>query len=174
MNILSVGTGIEEHAAYGIDFIRAVAWIKEHLPLAKTSGGVSNLSFAFRGNNAVREAMHSAFLYHAVRAGLDMGIVNPSMLQIYDDIEPNLLRAVEDVILNRTPEATETLIALADQLKLMKEEGATTSDTRNGRLAKGQHRGTTAIRTEQGRRQLSSGRHHGGAACLRQQPGGGD
>lgn len=137
VNILSVGTGIEEHAAYGIDFIRAVAWIKEHLPLAKTSGGVSNLSFAFRGNNTVREAMHSAFLYHAVRAGLDMGIVNPSMLQIYDDIEPNLLRAVEDVILNRTPEATETLIALADQLKLMKEEGATTSDTRVADWRKG-------------------------------------
>ena len=137
VNILSVGTGIEEHAAYGIDFIRAVAWIKEHLPLAKTSGGVSNLSFAFRGNNTVREAMHSAFLYHAVRAGLDMGIVNPSMLQIYDDIEPNLLRAVEDVILNRTPEATETLIALADQLKLLKEEGATTSDTRVADWRKG-------------------------------------
>ncbi|MBQ6681704.1 MAG: homocysteine S-methyltransferase family protein [Prevotella sp.] len=137
VNILSVGTGIEEHAAYGIDFIRAVAWIKEHLPLAKTSGGVSNLSFAFRGNNAVREAMHSAFLYHAVRAGLDMGIVNPSMLQIYDDIEPNLLRAVEDVILNRTPEATETLIALADQLKLLKEEGTTTSNTRVADWRKG-------------------------------------
>ena len=137
VNILSVGTGIEEHAAYGIDFIRAVAWIKEHLPLAKTSGGVSNLSFAFRGNNTVREAMHSAFLYHAVRAGLDMGIVNPSMLQIYDDIEPNLLRAVEDVILNRTPEATETLIALADQLKLQKEEGATTSNTRVADWRKG-------------------------------------
>jgi 5-methyltetrahydrofolate--homocysteine methyltransferase len=137
VNILSVGTGIEEHAAYGIDFIRAVAWIKEHLPLAKTSGGVSNLSFAFRGNNTVREAMHSAFLYHAVRAGLDMGIVNPSMLQIYDDIEPNLLRAVEDVILNRTPEATETLIALADQLKLQKEEGTTTSDTRVADWRKG-------------------------------------
>lgn len=117
VNILSVGTGIAEHALYGIDFIKAVAWIKENLPDAKTSGGVSNLSFAFRGNNVVREAMHSAFLYHAVRAGLDMGIVNPAMLQVYDEIEPQLLKAVEDVILNRHPQATETLIALAEELK---------------------------------------------------------
>ena len=117
VNILSVGTGIAEHAHYGIDFIRAVTWIKENLPYAKTSGGVSNLSFAFRGNNVVREAMHSAFLYHAVRAGLDMGIVNPTMLQVYDEIEPRLLNAVEDVILNRHPQATEVLIALAEELK---------------------------------------------------------
>ncbi len=113
VNILSVGTGISEHAAYGIDFIRAVEWIKKHLPLAKTSGGVSNLSFAFRGNNAVREAMHSAFLYHAIRSGLDMAIVNPSMLQVYDDIDPQLLEAVEDVILNRRADATERLINIA-------------------------------------------------------------
>ena len=88
VNILSVGTGLKEHQAYGVDFIRAVGWIKEHLPLAKTSGGVSNLSFSFRGNNKVREAMHSVFLYHAIREGLDMAIVNPGMLQVYDDIEP--------------------------------------------------------------------------------------
>ena len=117
VNILSVGTGISEHANYGRDFIRAVAWIKEHLSYAKTSGGVSNLSFAFRGNNVVREAMHSAFLYHAIRAGLDMAIVNPSMLQVYDEIEPRLLKAVEDVILNTDAEATDRLIALADELK---------------------------------------------------------
>jgi len=117
VNILSVGTGISEHADYGRDFIRAVAWMKEHLPYAKTSGGVSNLSFAFRGNNVVREAMHSAFLYHAVKAGLDMAIVNPSMLQVYDEIEPRLLKAVEDVILNTDGEATERLIVLADELK---------------------------------------------------------
>ena len=126
VNILSVGTGIEEHANYGIDFIKAVAWIKEHLPEAKTSGGVSNLSFAFRGNNVVREAMHSVFLYHAVRAGLDMGIVNPAMLQVYDEIEPDLLKAVEDVILNRSLQATETLIALAEELK---ERAASHSQT---------------------------------------------
>ena len=117
VNILSVGTGIEEHQNYGVDFIRAVEWIKQNLPHAKTSGGVSNLSFAFRGNNKVREAMHSVFLYHAIRAGLDMAIVNPSMLQVYDDIEPDLLRAVEDVILNTDNEATERLLNLADELK---------------------------------------------------------
>ena len=117
VNILSVGTGISEHAAYGIDFICAVEWIKQNLPMARTSGGVSNLSFAFRGNNAVREAMHSAFLYHAIRAGLDMAIVNPSMLQVYDDIDPTLLKAVEDVILNTDDGATERLITLSDQLK---------------------------------------------------------
>ena len=113
VNILSVGTGLKEHQAYGVDFIRAVGWIKQNLPLAKTSGGVSNLSFSFRGNNKVREAMHSVFLYHAIREGLDMAIVNPGMLQVYDDIEPTLLKAVEDVILNTDDEATERLISLA-------------------------------------------------------------
>ena len=117
VNILSVGTGLKEHQAYAVDFIRAVKWIKANLPLAKTSGGVSNLSFAFRGNNKVREAMHSVFLYHAVRAGLDMAIVNPSMLQVYDDIDPALLKAVEDVILNTDDGATERLIAQAEELK---------------------------------------------------------
>ncbi len=117
VNILSVGTGLKEHQAYAVDFIRAVKWIKQNLPLAKTSGGVSNLSFAFRGNNKVREAMHSVFLYHAVRAGLDMAIVNPSMLQVYDDIDPALLKAVEDVILNTDDGATERLIAQAEALK---------------------------------------------------------
>jgi len=116
VNILSVGTGLKEHQAYGVDFIRAVGWIKEHLPLAKTSGGVSNLSFSFRGNNKVREAMHSVFLYHAIREGLDMAIVNPGMLQVYDDIEPTLLKAVEDVILNTDDGATERLITLAATL----------------------------------------------------------
>ena len=113
VNILSVGTGLKEHQSYAVDFIRAVEWIKQHLPLAKTSGGVSNLSFSFRGNNKVREAMHSVFLYHAIRAGLDMAIVNPGMLQVYDDIEPTLLKAVEDVILNTDDGATERLINIA-------------------------------------------------------------
>ena len=121
VNILSVGTGIEEHAKYAVDFIEAVRWIKTNLPGALTSGGVSNLSFAFRGNNAVREAMHSAFLYHAIKAGMDMAIVNPSMLQIYDDIEPELLRCVEDVIFDTDPKATERLI---DKASRMKEEAA--------------------------------------------------
>ena len=116
VNILSIGTGIEEHARYAIDFIEAVRWIKNNLPGALTSGGVSNLSFAFRGNNAVREAMHSAFLYHAIKAGLDMAILNPSMLQIYDDIEPELLRCVEDVIFNTDPQATERLLDKASRM----------------------------------------------------------
>ena len=113
VNILAVATGISEHQAYASDFIRAVEWIKQNLPLAKTSGGVSNLSFSFRGNNRVREAMHSVFLYHAIAKGLDMAIVNPAMLQVYDDIDPQLLRAVEDVILNSDDQATERLITLA-------------------------------------------------------------
>ncbi|MBP3711369.1 MAG: methionine synthase [Bacteroidaceae bacterium] len=117
VNILSVGTGIKEHQAYAVDFIRAVEWIKQNLPFAKTSGGVSNLSFAFRGNNRVREAMHSVFLYYAIRAGLDMVIVNPSMLQIYDEIDENLRRAVEDVIMNTDDEATDRLLALSEELK---------------------------------------------------------
>lgn len=116
VNILSIGTGIEEHARYASDFIEAVRWIKKNLPGALTSGGVSNLSFSFRGNNAVREAMHSAFLYHAIKAGLDMAIVNPSMLQIYDEIEPELLRCVEDVIFNTDPQATERLIEKAARI----------------------------------------------------------
>ena len=113
VNILSVGTGLKEHQTYGVDFIQAVGWIKQHLPYAKTSGGVSNLSFSFRGNNKVREAMHSVFLYHAISKGLDMAIVNPGMLQVYDDIEPTLLKAVEDVVLNTDDDATERLISLA-------------------------------------------------------------
>ena len=124
VNILSIGTGIEEHARYAVDFIEAVRWIKENLPGALTSGGVSNLSFAFRGNNAVREAMHSAFLYHAIKSGLDMAIVNPSMLQVYDEIEPQLLQCVEDVIFDRDPQATERLIDKASEMLARKEAGA--------------------------------------------------
>ena len=116
VNILSIGTGIEEHAKYAVDFIEAVRWIKNNLPGALTSGGVSNLSFAFRGNNTVREAMHSAFLYHAIKAGMDMAIVNPSMLQVYDEIEPELLKCVEDVIFNTDHQATERLIEKASRL----------------------------------------------------------
>ena len=123
VNILSIGTGIEEHAKYAIDFIEAVRWIKNNLPGALTSGGVSNLSFAFRGNNAVREAMHSAFLYHAIQAGLDMAIVNPSMLQVYDEIEPELLKCVEDVIFDTDPMATERLISKASLMLAAKNEG---------------------------------------------------
>lgn len=128
VNILSIGTGIEEHAKYAVDFIEAVRWVKTNLPGALTSGGVSNLSFAFRGNNAVREAMHSAFLYHAVKAGMDMAIVNPSMLQIYDEIEPELLKCVEDVIFDRDPQATERLIDKASRM-LAEKESAKVQET---------------------------------------------
>ena len=119
VNILSIGTGIEEHARYAIDFIEAVRWIKNNLPGALTSGGVSNLSFAFRGNNTVREAMHSAFLYHAIKAGLDMAIANPSMLQVYDEIDPELLKCVEDVIFNTDSQATERLIEKATSISMV-------------------------------------------------------
>lgn len=112
-NILTVATGIEEHNNFAVDFINTTKWIKENLPHAKVSGGISNLSFSFRGNNVVREAMHSAFLYHAIKAGLDMGIVNAGMLQIYDEIPKDLLDLVEDVIFNRNNDATEKLIEYA-------------------------------------------------------------
>ncbi|MBP5505870.1 MAG: methionine synthase [Bacteroidales bacterium] len=116
-NILSVATGMPEHDHYALDFIEATRWIKANLPGAKVSGGVSNLSFAFRGNNAVREAMHSAFLYHARRAGMDMGIVNPQMLKLYTDIEPELLERIEDVLLCRRSDASARLVEYASQLK---------------------------------------------------------
>jgi 5-methyltetrahydrofolate--homocysteine methyltransferase len=116
-NVLTVGTGMEEHANYAVDFIRATKWIKENLPFAKVSGGISNVSFSFRGNNPVREAMHSAFLFHAIRAGLDMGIVNAGQLAVYDEVPKDLLELVEDVLLNRRPDATERLIKFAESVK---------------------------------------------------------
>jgi len=116
-NILTVATGIEEHNTYALDFINATRWIKENLPGAKVSGGVSNISFSFRGNNPVREAMHSAFLYHATKAGMDMGIVNAGMLEVYDEIPDEMLTKVEDVLLNRNGDATEALVDYAEQFK---------------------------------------------------------
>eukprot|EP00095_Tigriopus_kingsejongensis_P004151 snap_masked-scaffold2760_size12546-processed-gene-0.2 protein:Tk04151 transcript:snap_masked-scaffold2760_size12546-processed-gene-0.2-mRNA-1 annotation:"hypothetical protein" len=116
-NILTVATGIDEHNNYALDFINATRWIKENLPFAKVSGGVSNISFSFRGNNPVREAMHSAFLYHATQAGMDMGIVNAGMLEVYNQIPKHLLTAVEDVLLNKDPDATERLLDLAEAFK---------------------------------------------------------
>lgn len=121
VNVLPVGTGIPEHSRYGIDFIEAVRWIKGNLPGCRTSGGISNLSFSFRGNNTVREAMHSVFLYHAISAGLDMGIVNPGMLRVYDEIEPELLKCVEDVILDSDAEATDRLIEKASRIMVEKD-----------------------------------------------------
>jgi 5-methyltetrahydrofolate--homocysteine methyltransferase len=116
-NILTVATGMEEHNNYAVDFIEATRWIKHNLPRAKVSGGVSNISFSFRGNNRVREAMHSAFLFHAIKAGLDMGIVNAGMLEVYEEIPKDLLELVEDVLLNRRPDATERLIVFAETVK---------------------------------------------------------
>ena len=116
-NILTVGTGIEEHNEYAVNFIEATRWIKQNLPLAKVSGGVSNISFSFRGNNPVREALHSAFLYHAIQAGMDMGIVNPGMLAVYEEIPKDLLELVEDLLLNRRPDATERLVIFAETVK---------------------------------------------------------
>ncbi|MDR2916023.1 MAG: methionine synthase [Tannerella sp.] len=114
-NVLAIATGMPEHNGYGLDFIRAVGWIKKNLPYAKVSGGVSNLSFSFRGNNYVREAMHAVFLYHAIREGMDMGIVNPSSFVAYEDIEPSFRNLLEDVILARRPEAAEELISYAQE-----------------------------------------------------------
>ncbi|APR81706.1 5-methyltetrahydrofolate--homocysteine methyltransferase [Minicystis rosea] len=116
-NVLTVATGMEEHNNYAVDFIEATRWIKNNLPHAKVSGGVSNISFSFRGNNVVREAMHSAFLFHAIRAGMDMGIVNAGMLEVYEEIEPELRTLVEDVLLNRRPDATERLVDFGEKLK---------------------------------------------------------
>jgi len=124
-NILTVGTGLEEHNNYALDFINATRWIKARLPHAKVSGGVSNISFSFRGNNKVREAMHSAFLYHAISAGLDMGIVNAGMLEVYEEIEPELKTLVEDVLLNRRPDSTERLVDYGETLK---HAGATVTE----------------------------------------------
>ena len=124
-NILAIATGIEEHDNYAVDFINATRWIKENLPYAKVSGGVSNLSFSFRGNNTIREAMHSVFLYHAIEAGMDMGIVNPGMIQIYDDIPKDLLELVEDVVLNRRKDAAERLLDKAEDYK----NGSTTTQS---------------------------------------------
>src|SRR5690349_14350762 len=116
-NVLAVATGIEEHNGYAKAFIDALPLIKQRCPGARTSGGISNLSFSFRGNDVVREAMHSAFLFHAVRAGLDMGIVNAGQLVVYQDIQPELLERVEDVLFNRRPDATERLVELAGRVR---------------------------------------------------------
>jgi len=131
-NILTVATGLEEHNNYAVDFIEATRWIKQNLPLAKVSGGVSNISFSFRGNNVVREAMHSAFLYHAIKAGLDMGIVNAGMLEVYEEIPKDLLERVEDVLLNRRPDATERLVEFADTIKSKGKEIIRDEEWRKG------------------------------------------
>ncbi|HEX7663764.1 MAG TPA: dihydropteroate synthase, partial [Polyangiaceae bacterium] len=135
-NVLTVATGIEEHNNYAVDFIEATRWIKKNLPHAKVSGGVSNISFSFRGNNVVREAMHSAFLYHAIQAGMDMGIVNAGMLEVYEEIEPELRGLVEDVLLNRRADATERLVDFGEKLKAQ-SAGTTTTKKEEEEWRKG-------------------------------------
>ena len=131
-NILTVATGMEEHNNYAVDFIEATRWIKQHLPGAKVSGGISNISFSFRGNNVVREAMHAAFLYHAIKAGLDMGIVNAGQLAVYEEIPKDLLELVEDVLLNRRPDATERLVSFAETVKQKGKAVAKDDEWRKG------------------------------------------
>ena len=132
-NVLAVATGIEEHNNYGLDFIRATAWIREHLPGAHVSGGVSNLSFSFRGNNYLREAMHAVFLYHTIQAGQDMGIVNPATKVLYSEIPADVLTAIDDVLLNRRSDATERLVELADRLKAEQQSATAESHTEDWR-----------------------------------------
>lgn len=129
-NVLAVATGIEEHNNYAVDFIRATAWIRANLPGAHVSGGVSNLSFSFRGNNYIREAMHAVFLYHAIQAGMDMGIVNPASSVLYTDIPTEVLERIEDVVLNRRHDAAERLIEIAEQLKAEKTSDGNTEETK--------------------------------------------
>ena len=130
-NILTIGTGIEAHSDYAVDFMRATAWIKENLPLAKVSGGVSNISFSFRGNEPVRRAMHTAFLYHAIAHGLDMGIVNAGQIDVYDEIQPDLLLHVEDLLFNRRADATERLLVQAQQVTAVDEREASVAAWRS-------------------------------------------
>lgn len=130
-NVLAIATGMDEHNNYAVNYIKATKWIKTNLPYAKVSGGVSNLSFSFRGNDKVREAMHTAFLYHAIKAGMDMGIVNPAQLDVYDNIPKDLLQLVEDVILNRRRDATERLIAFAENVKSDGKKEEVTLEWRN-------------------------------------------
>ncbi|MGC8823720.1 MAG: methionine synthase [Bacteroidales bacterium] len=130
-NVLAIATGIEEHNNYAVDFINAVRWIKQNLPHAKVSGGISNISFSFRGNDAIREAIHSVFLYHAIKAGLDMGIVNAGQLQVYDQIPDDIREAVEDVVLNRRPDATERLMAIAENIKSSGQSAVVNEEWRN-------------------------------------------
>ncbi len=130
-NILTIATGMDEHNNYAVDFLKATRWIKQNLPYSKVSGGISNLSFSFRGNDTIREAMHSVFLYHAIQAGMDMGIVNAGMLQVYNEIPPDLLKLVEDVILNRRKDATERLILFAETLNKKEKTDKTEEEWRN-------------------------------------------
>ena len=162
-NIFAVATGIEEHNNYGVDFIEATREIKERCPHVKISGGVSNLSFAFRGNEPVRKAMHSVFLYHAIQAGMDMGIVNAGQLEVYDQIPQELRDACEDVILNRNPEATERLLELAPKYKGTGE----VAETPGRRMAQLAGREAAGACAGQGHGPVRRRGHRGGAPADR-------
>ena len=157
--MLAVATGIEEHDDYAHAFIESLPLIKERCPGARTSGGISNLSFSFRGNDRVREAMHAAFLYHAIKAGLDMGIVNAGQLAVYEDIEPELLEHVEDVIFNRRPDATERLVELAERVR-----GEGTKRELDLRWREAPVEQAARARARARHRRLHRGGHRGGAA----------
>ncbi len=144
-NVLAVATGIEEHNNYAVDFIEATGWIKRNLPGAHISGGVSNLSFSFRGNNYIREAMHAVFLYHAIQQGMDMGIVNPATSVLYSDIPTDVLEKIEDVVLNRRPDAAERLIELAESLKANYERNCRTTSCQTRCVERRTRSGTLEI-----------------------------
>ena len=131
-NIFAIATGIEEHSNYGIDFIKATRWIRENLPHARVSGGLSNISFSFRGNNPVREAIHTAFLYHTIQAGLSMAIVNAGQIGVYDEIPKDLLQHVEDIIFNRRPDAAERMVRFAETVKGQAKVETQDIEWRNG------------------------------------------
>ena len=151
-NIFAVATGIEEHNNYAVDFIEATRWIKQNLPYAKVSGGVSNVSFSFRGNDPVREAIHTVFLYHAIQAGMDMGIVNAGQLGVYADLDPELRERVEDVILNRRDDSTDRLLEIADKFKAGGAKRKRTSSGATSRSRSGSRmRWCTASRTSSSR-----------------------
>ena len=166
-NILTVATGIEEHNNYAVNFIEATRRIKEACPGVHISGGVSNIRFSFRGNDVVREAMHAAFLYHAIQAGLDMGIVNAGQLAVYEDIEPQLKELVEDVLLNRRPDATERLVDFAETLK---GKGAKTAAEEDAWRREPGRRAAQA-RAAQGHRQVHRRRRRGSPAEVSVVPG---
>ena len=169
LNIFPVATGMEEHRKNAVDFIEATRWIRENLPEVNVSGGVSNVSFSFRGNNTVREAMHSVFLYHAIQAGMNMGIVNPTMLEVYDEIPKDLLEHVEDVILDRRDDATERLLEFAETVKGVKKDKAGDDAWRRAPLQEGDRRlyprgrggGPAGVRASPGRDRGAFDARHG-------------
>ncbi len=156
-NVFAIATGIEEHASYGLDFIEATRWIKQNLPGAKVSGGISNVSFSFRGNNPVREAIHAVFLFHAIDAGLDMGIVNAGALIPYTEVEPELRERIEDVVLNRRPDAAERLLEIAEEHN---KAGRGRRGDRRG-VAQPPRRRADHPRAREGHRRLRRERHRG-------------